>query len=148
MVVYHGNFILKSFNSIWKFSGWWNDRCLFFPFITITDTYFWASGSTFQFANVFEVVGFLLCIYLMVGVKKQAKQSWKYFPLLGWNPPHASPFRCHPPYRKPPKGCFCPIFFTSQLNLYIIIGLMRKDTVRSSKLRELRDFKILVRNQE
>ena len=34
----------------------------------------------------------------------------------------------------------------SQLNLYIIVGLMQKDRVRSSKLRELMNFEILVKN--
>ena len=50
----------------------------------------------------------------------------------------------HPPYE---KGLFLSNFFLTQLNLYIIVGLIQKETVRSSKLRELRNFEILVRNR-
>ena len=49
-----------------------------------------------------------------------------------------------PPYRKPLIVFFLLNFFKSQPNSYIIVGLMQKDTVRSSKLRELRNFEILV----
>jgi len=33
-------------------------------------------------------------------------------------------------------------FFVLNLNSYIIVGLMQKETVRSSKLRKLRNFEI------
>ena len=39
-----------------------------------------------------------------------------------------------------------PTIYLTELNSYIIVGLMQKETVRSSKLRKLRTFEILVGN--
>ena len=47
------------------------------------------------------------------------------------------------PYGKPLKGYFCSIFFKTTKLIYIILGLMQKEIVRSSKLRK---FGILVEN--
>ena len=46
------------------------------------------------------------------------------------------------------KGKPLRFFFLTQLNLFIIVGLMQKETVIISKLKELRDFEILVGNPE
>ena len=59
--------------------------------------------------------------------------------------------RCHgrvdstPPMKNTLRVVFVQ-FLLTQLNLYIIVGNMQKETVRSSKLKELRNFEILVWN--